>query len=385
MLFVTSFAFAGLTSCDDDDNKYDNVTPPTVEVAPSSVSGVVTSKQGAKLADVTVSMGNATATTDAEGVYKFESVAAGKQAIKAVAKGFFAAEGTVEVLNNGKTQNVVWNATLTPQTEQKVEVSDAEDTKMEVVTVAVKNNDKAEVKVEAEVLAAAVESELDEVEVVLAPVYDAAQAVTVSRAEDPTLLVGTSLSCSDPKASLKKEVVLTFFVDESLKGATAMKFVDGGWVPAKSEVKAGGEVVVYADQFTSYGLFLNISFSYKKNEAQSVLNKDFNNLYGASDMKVGSVDYTYKSGMDVEVGGNTLTALLIEKLVALHGATSHTFTGSYPLNVTLPVGTMLSIVGSQESSTVTASAAGTSVSGTIYGDVTFTVTTTNRQHSGGTN
>lgn len=53
--------------------------------------------------------------------------------------------------------------------------------------------------------------------------------------------------------------------------------------------------------------------------------------------------------------------------------------------MTLPVGTKLAISGTQQINTVTASAAGRSVSGTQYGDVTVTVVTSNRQHTGGSN
>lgn len=60
-------------------------------------------------------------------------------------------------------------------------------------------------------------------------------------------------------------------------------------------------------------------------------------------------------------------------------------TGTYPINVTLPVGTAMNISGRQEVTTLTASALGRSVSGKQYGTVSVITRTWNRQHTGGTN
>ena len=107
-------------------------------------------------------------------------------------------------------------------------------------------------------------------------------------------------------------------------------------------------------------------------------------MYGSGNMNVGTATYTYKVGMDVNTSGTTVfTALLIESLARAFGANSYQTQGNYPINVVLPVGTKLVINGAQKVNTVTASAAGRSVSGTQYGDVTITVETSNRQHTGG--
>lgn len=59
-------------------------------------------------------------------------------------------------------------------------------------------------------------------------------------------------------------------------------------------------------------------------------------------------------------------------------------TDTYPINVTLPVGTAMNISGRQEVTTLTASALGRSVSGKQYGTVSVITRTWNRQHTGGT-
>ena len=146
-------------------------------------------------------------------------------------------------------------------------------------------------------------------------------------------------------------------------------------------------MIVEADEFTSYGLFVGIRISStSRNEAISFSQSVWDNLYGAANMSVGAATYTYKVGMEVNTKGTSVfTALLIESLARAFGANSFETQGSYPINVTLPVGTKLEIKGVQQVNTVTASAAGRSVSGTQYGDVTVTVVTSNRQHTGGSN
>lgn len=103
-------------------------------------------------------------------------------------------------------------------------------------------------------------------------------------------------------------------------------------------------------------------------------------------MAVGSANYTYKAGTEITTKATSvLTALLIEKLAQRFGASVSTVSGSYPLNVTLPIGTILTISGTQSKQNVTVSAKGKSVSGTHYGTVSVVVTTSNRKHNGGTN
>ena len=62
-----------------------------------------------------------------------------------------------------------------------------------------------------------------------------------------------------------------------------------------------------------------------------------------------------------------------------------TATGTYPINVTLPVGTAMDISGQQEVTTLTASALGRSVSGKQYGTASLITLTWHRQHTGGGN
>lgn len=101
-------------------------------------------------------------------------------------------------------------------------------------------------------------------------------------------------------------------------------------------------------------------------------------------MFVASSSYTYKIGTDISsTGTNKITAYLIEIVARAAGAGVTTATGTYPIDVTLPVGTAMNISGQQKVTAVTASALGRSVSGKQYSTVSVVTKTWNRQHTGG--
>ena len=164
------------------------------------------------------------------------------------------------------------------------------------------------------------------------------------------------------------------------------KYENGAWQSVDSRVE-GGKVIISATEFTSYGLFLNVGVSVSKgSESISFAQNKWDNLYGSNDMQVGNVSYTYKVGTEITSRGTTvLEALLIEHLARLYGATVKNVEGSYPVNVTLPIGTILQMVGTQERNNVTVRVSGTSVSGTNYGSVTVSAVTANRNHTGSSN
>lgn len=394
MLLVASLSW-GMASCDDDDPDYENVTPPEVTVAPNTLSGVITSISGDPIAGATVTLrgtANATAKTDAKGIYQLEDVKPGTYQLKAEAAGKLAKEGELTVEKTEKSQNVVWNAILAAEIKKEISVSTTETSTGNVDTETLKGNEKAEVKVEATIPPSAVEAEEgEEVRIIVSPVYDAGSVTggraVAPRADETTMLVGATLACSKSDAKLKTSIDLGFNVDTEVAASVeARQYKDGQWVAVESRTE-DGKVIIAADEFTSYGLFLGVSFSSSNaTEAVSFSQNKWDNLYGSTDMTVGSASYTYKVGTEISTSGTSvLTALLIEKLAQRFGTTVSTVTGSYPVNVSLPVGTMLSISGVQNKSNVTASAMGKSVGGTHYGTVTVTVTTANRQHNGGSN
>lgn len=389
MLLIAGLTM-GATGCSDDDPDYENVTPPVVEVASNTLTGVITSLNGEGISGAKVSLGEGnSATTDANGVYLFKDVKAGTYQVKAEAEGKLPYEGTLTVVDEKKSQNLVWNAVLISDVKKEVTVSAEEASEGKVETEHLKGNDEAKVEVKAKIAAGAVEADTEEeVKVVISPLYKKEDVVArAARATDETMLVGASLSCNLEGVSLKKAIDLGFELDSELASKVeAKQYKNGEWVKVDSRIE-DGRVIVVATEFASYGLFLGVEFSEQKStEAVSFTQSKWDNLYGSKDMFVGEAAYTYKAGTEITTKGTSkLTALLVEKLAQRFGATVATVNGSYPINVTLPIGTMLEISGVQTKWSVSASAFGKSASGTRYGNVTVAVVTSNRQHTGGGN
>lgn len=389
MLLIAGLTM-GATGCSDDDPDYENVTPPVVEVASNTLTGVITSLNGEGVSGAKVLLGaDNSATTDANGVYLFKDVKAGTYQVKAEAEGKLPYEGTLTVVDEKKSQNLVWNAVLISDVKKEVTVSAEEASEGKVETEHLKGNDEAKVEVKAKIAAGAVEADTEEeVKVIISPLYKKEDVVArAARATDETMLVGASLSCNLEGISLKKAIDLGFELDSELASKVeAKQYKNGEWVKVDSRIE-DGRVIVVATEFASYGLFLGVEFSEQKStEAVSFTQSKWDNLYGSKDMSVGEAAYTYKAGTEITTKGTSkLTALLVEKLAQRFGATVATVNGSYPINVTLPIGTMLEISGVQTKWSVSASAFGKSASGTRYGNVTVAVVTSNRQHTGGGN
>ena len=383
MLLIAGLTM-GVAGCSDDDPDYDNVTPPVVEVASNTLTGVITSLSGEGISGAKVSLGEGnSATTDANGVYLFKDVKAGTYQLKAEAEGKLSHTGTLTVADVKKAQNLVWNAALASDVKKEVSVSADAPSEGKVETETLKGNEEAKVEMKVEVAAGTVDTD---VKVIISPLYREEDVVT--RAAGETMLVGAALSCDKEGVSLKKAIELSFELDTELAAKVEVKqYKNGEWVKADSRVE-DSHVVVAASEFASYGLFLGVEFSEKKStEAVEFEQSKWDNLYGSNDMSVGEAAYTYKVGTEISTEGTVskLTALLIEELAQRFGATATTLNGSYPINVTLPVGTMLEISGVQEEWGVSASALGKSASGTCHGNVVIEVATSNRQHTGGGN
>lgn len=385
MLLIAGLTM-GVAGCSDDDPDYDHVTPPVVEVASNTLTGVITSLNGEGISGAKVSLGEGnSATTDANGVYLFKDVKAGTYQLKAEAEGKLSHTGTLTVADVKKTQNLVWNAALASDVKKEVSVSADAPSEGKVETETLKGNEEAKVEVKAEIAAGAVDTDAD-VKVIISPLYKEEDVVArAARATDETMLVGAVLSCNKEGASLKKAIELGFELDSELAGKVeAKQYKNGEWVKVNSRIE-DGRVIIAASEFASYGLFLGVEFSEKKStEVVAFEQSKWDNLYGSKDMSVGEAAYIYKTGTEISTEGTSkLTALLVEKLAQRFGATAVTVSGSYPINVTLPIGTMLEISGVQEEWSVSASALGKSASGTRHGNVSIEVATSNREHTGG--
>lgn len=374
----------GMTSCSDDDPDYSNVTPPTVELAKANISGMVTTIGGKPIAGAIVSalMGSdmLTAMTDANGEYKLEGVKNGTYTMQAIADGKQTMSGSVTVADG---ETAAWNTRLSNEA-TTVSVSQTEETSVEVVTETLENNEEARVTTVTVIPAAAVE---EGEEIIITPVYSTDYVATKAATTKDFMLMGINISCSNPNAVLKAPIKLTFdLTDNVIEQLKPMKEVDGNWVEA--EVTEEGEKVVFTvDAFTTYSLFINATLNQNvSTEAISFAQAEYDNLYGASEMSVGTATYTYKMGSEIGQHSNLLGAYLAEILAQqMAGSTVKTVNGSYEINVTLPIGTALTLSGKQAVETTSIAAGSTTVSGKSYGKVSVTANTYNRQHNGGTN
>lgn len=374
----------GMTSCSDDDPDYSNVTPPTVELAKANISGMVTTIGGKPIEGAIVSalMGSdmLTAMTDANGEYKLEGVKNGTYTMQAIADGKQTMSGSVTVADG---ETAAWNTRLSNEA-TTVSVSQTEETSVEVVTETLENNEEARVTTVTVIPAAAVE---EGEEIIVTPVYSTDYVATKAATTKDFMLMGINISCSNPNAVLKAPIKLTFdLTDNVIEQLKPMKEVDGNWVEA--EVTEEGEKVVFTvDAFTTYSLFINATLNQNAStEAISFAQAEYDNLYGASEMSVGTATYTYKMGSEIGQHSNLLGAYLAEILAQqMAGSTVKTVNGSYEINVTLPIGTALTLSGKQAVETTSIAAGSTTVSGKSYGKVSVTANTYNRQHNGGTN
>ncbi len=375
----------GMTSCSDDDPDYSNVTPPTVELAKANISGMVTTIGGKPIAgaEVTAKLGSTTlsATTNADGEYTLEGLAEnGTYTMTATASGKQSVTGSVTV-NKGET--AAWNTRLSNEA-TTVSVSQTEETSVEVVTETLENNEEAQVTTVTVIPAGAVE---EGEEIIITPVYSTDYVATKAATTKDFMLMGINISCSNPNAVLKAPIKLTFdLTDNVIEQLKPMKEEKGSWVEA--EVTEEGEKVVFTvDAFTTYSLFINATLNQNAStEAISFAQAEYNNLYGASEMSVGTATYTYKMGSEIGQHSNLLGAYLAEILAQqMAGSTVKTVNGSYEINVTLPIGTALTLSGKQAVETTSIAASSTTVSGKSYGKVSVTANTYNRQHNGGTN
>ncbi len=374
----------GMTSCSDDDPDYSNVTPPTVELAKANISGMVTTIGGKPIEGARVSalMGSdmLTAMTDANGEYKLEGVKNGTYTMQAIADGKQTMSGSVTVADG---ETAAWNTRLSNEA-TTVSVSQTEETSVEVVTETLENNEEAQVTTVTVIPAAAVE---EGEEIIVTPVYSTDYVATKAATTKDFMVMGINISCSNPNAVLKAPIKLTFdLTDDVIAQIKPMKEVNGNWVEA--EVTEKGEKVVFTvDAFTTYSLFINATLNQNAStEAISFAQAEYDNLYGASEMSVGTATYTYKMGSEIGQHSNLLGAYLAEILAQqMAGSTVKTVNGSYEINVTLPIGTALTLSGKQAVETTSIAAGSTTVSGKSYGKVSVTANTYNRQHNGGTN
>ncbi len=372
----------GFVGCSDDDPNYNNVIPPAVE-ASYSISGRVTGMDGNGLS-ATVSLDGTSTQTEADGTFVFEEVSTGSHTLTASATGKQTKEATVTVSESG---NVVWNVSL-PNAGTTIEIQAGSETEASVASETIEGNEQGSVTVDVTVPEATLPEGSS---ITITPLYSLEEATgttrATTRAAETVLLIGTSVECSEADATLQEPITLNYDIDaEMAQAVTVQKYVNGEWTEADCTVE-GNRVTVYADQFGSYTLQLNADVtSTAGSETLSFEQNLWDNLYGSTNMTAGSASFSYQIGTEItSTATDQVAAYLIEILARMAGSTVTTATGTYPINVTLPIGTALQMSGRQQVTNWTVSALNRSASGRQYGDVTVTATTYNREHNGGSN
>ena len=404
--FLSVLAIAmgvAMTSCThSDDPSYDDVTPPTVNLASPCVSGIITDKAGNPIQGATITMGDYAATTDADGLFVISDVNTGTYTITASAEGKLSVSGTVVAEAPAKnTKNVMFNAAL-PSADNVIVIAATatEGGEGDLTTETLTGNDIAAIPMHVEVPADALS---EDAEIIITPLYDEGEGDDVSdvysasratRAVTPRMLIGVSVSAKPSNVgakgndvNFKKPITLTMTFDEEVSTNTVLKkLVDGEWVEIPCSTQ-GANVQFTVSQFGSFGMFLPTNLSEKVTNEPLYFNQDvWDNLYGKAPMQVDEAQFTYNVGLKLNTKGTSvLPGLLIEKMAAIYGTAFETVDATYPINVTLPIGTRLDIKGSQVVTSITISALGRSTTATYYGDVYVAVRTSNRQHTGSGN
>lgn len=385
----------GVTSCGSDDPKYDDVEPPVV-VVKNSISGMVTAMSGEAIQGATVTMDTQTVTTGSDGTFTFEDVAVGTHTLTAAAEGKVSKTGEVTIAATDN-MNHIWNVSLSSEeTVIKMTVSADTDSEDNTATETLEDNTVAKVEVQVEAPAGAVED--TEAEIIVTPTYSADEAVTTrgiapafaTRADDNGVyFMGTNVTCSMAGVQLKKPLTMKFNVDKDMQDyLTAMKYKDGKWQAINFERDQENSIVtISVDEFASYAFYCSATVRSAASSSESITftQNTWDNRYGSSAVTVDKATYTYKVGTDIKGQSNKVLGYLVEILARATGAGLKTVTGTHTLNVTLPIGTAMSISGTQAVTTYTATVKDKSVSAKQYGSVSMTTKTWNRQHTGGSN
>ena len=385
----------GVTSCGSDDPKYDDVEPPVV-VVKNSISGMVTAMSGEAIQGATVTMDTQTVTTGSDGTFTFEDVAVGTHTLTAAAEGKVSKTGEVTIAATDN-MNHIWNVSLSSEeTVIKMTVSAETGSEDNTATETLEDNTVAKVEVQVEAPAGAVED--TEAEIIVTPTYSADEAVTTrgiapafaTRADDNGVyFMGTNVTCSKTGVQLKKPLTMKFNVDKDMQDyLTAMKYKDGKWQTINFERdQENSTVTISVDEFASYAFYCSATVRSAASSSESITftQNTWDNRYGSSAVTVDKATYTYKVGTDIKGQSNKVLGYLVEILARATGAGLKTVTGTHTLNVTLPIGTAMSISGTQAVTTYTATVKDKSVSAKQYGSVSMTTKTWNRQHTGGSN
>lgn len=360
------------------------VKPPVVEKAPNKLMGYVTDVNGKPISGATVTLNSSVETTDNKGYYEFTNILAGDYTVSAVADGMMEAAETITVSSTDYTQYYFWNACLFKDLSMTFNYTVSDGAEATIVTEASDDNEMAETEINVKADPGVIS---EDSQLLIIPIYDENSALlTRSLANGDHMMVGCILSCTNPKATISRPINLRFNVSgQNTDSYHAKIFRNNQWINAESYVD-GNQIVIPVTEFGGAGLFANLNFREEKSKENLSFNRSYwDNTGGTGMMKVDEIMYNYKVGTEFNKTPSTkLEALLKEYLtIKLSALTMSNETGTYPVNVELPFGTFLRIIGDQEMTITTVNCQNESMAATTYGTCSFHVTTGTQDHQGG--
>lgn len=381
-LFLVA-ATLGLASCHHKDD-VGPVKPPTIETAPNKVLGYITDISGNSISGATITLNSETTTSNSAGYYEFVNIKPGSYIISVDASGMLGETNTLSVATSDVTQYYVWNASLYEDRSVEFNYTVQEGGEAETVTEAMKDNEMAEIEIDVNVDA---EDVSENAQLFITPIYTD-NSPLLSRAIDSGshMLVGCILSSSNPNAVIINPINLSFNVgSENASAFKAMVYKNDEWVDADSDIN-GDAVVVSVKEFGGVGLFTDLTVSQSKSLNNLTFTQSYwDNTGGAYEMNIENATYEYMAGTEFDSkASNPLEALMMEYVARSIGAMhASSMTGTYPINVKLPMGYFLRITGTQEKNSINVKHQQSQVSVTNYGTCSFYVTASNKVHSGG--
>ena len=372
-----------LPSCGDDDPTYEDVVPdaPEVKITTHVIAGVVEAISGDPISGATVTASVAgqsfSATTGVDGSYTINEVTAtGTIAVTATAEGKQERSLDVSIPNDGKAHQAAANFTL-PNAAQLVNLT-GEDQTIVVEVEASKVVMEDSTLFVMQVPAASAEGEFE-----LEPIYPG-DDLSLFRAAEPTTLVGLSVKGKSANAKIGKAVQTRCNVGKEVANNCKIMADKGNGAQEITFTVEDDYVLFDIDDFGLYYIIGDVEVSISNSSTPITVSGNLDNLYGASDLTVGSISYTYKVGGELDAPKGKAASLLHSILTGKANCSKvQEKTGSYPLNLVLPVGTAATASGTQAVTVITVSGFGQSLSAKVYGSVTITVSTYNKNHSGG--
>lgn len=332
-------------SCHGDDPMVDGngTTSPVIRTT-NTLSGYVTDANGDPIAGATVTCDGKTVTTNADGYYEFDNVPTGTNTVTVTADG---TEQTREVVvtEDGETSTSASSSFTIFKTTPSTHIKNGQYTS--VMTDYASINPEAECKIEAELENGTFDD--NDVEIWITPIYTELSADVTRALSVNTFLLGAKINISNPNAEVKKDIKVTFNLDQSMTGEAKFKeYKNGQWVNANYTIE-GDKVVIKTKEISSLGIFADIVTNEKTTTTPLTFSQSqFNNINGSSSMKLSPVTFTYKSGVDFTTSpANKLQAFILDTVARVFGVKVQNVTGSYQPADRLNAGWAIDIYGHQ--------------------------------------